>query len=137
MQARDNANKLRKTQTPEERLLWKRLKDRRLGIYKFRRQVPIDHVIVDFCCFKSRLIIELDGYSHKNTKIEDYSRDKYLKSQGFTIIRVWNSEIKRDIEKVIGKIIASLEPPSSGAVAPPSPVKGEGKSEKLSPCLLI
>ena len=51
MQARDNANKLRKTQTPEERLLWKRLKDRRLGIYKFRRQVPIDHVIVDFFCF--------------------------------------------------------------------------------------
>jgi len=113
MQTKDNAKKLRKFQTPEEQLVWKRLKNSRLGKYKFRRQVTIDSIIVDFCCFEKRLIIELDGNPHKGNKTTDLVRDNYLKSQGFKVIRIWNSEIQKDIEKVIDKIIDELETPSS------------------------
>nr|WP_254054450.1 DUF559 domain-containing protein [Sphingorhabdus sp. EL138] len=38
--------------TPQERLLWNRLRDRQLGGYKFRKQQPIGPYIVDFICNK-------------------------------------------------------------------------------------
>jgi very-short-patch-repair endonuclease/LmbE family N-acetylglucosaminyl deacetylase len=131
MLSKDNANKLRKNQTPEEELLWKRLKNRRLAEFKFRRQAVIDSLIVDFCCFEKKLVIELDGSQHISNRPADFARDNYLKSQGFKILRIWNGEIKKDIEKVLDKIIKELESPSSGAIAPPSPVKGEGKVDVL------
>ena len=128
MLAEKNAKKLRKLQTPEEKILWERIKNRRLGNYKFRRQAIIDLLIVDFCCFEKRLVIELDGFGHRKNKPIDMNRDRYLKSQGFRIIRLWNSEIDQNLEKTINKILVALESPSSGAVAPPSPVKGEGQN---------
>ena len=121
MLTKDNANKLRKSQTPEEQLLWNRLKDRRLGEYKFRRQVTLDNFIVDFCCFEKRLVIELDGHPHLERKANDFLRDNYLKSQGFRVFRIWNSDIQKNIENVLDKILFALESPSSGAIAPPSP----------------
>jgi len=129
VQTKDNAKKLRRSQTPEELKLWNRLKNGRLAEYKFRRQVTIDNFIVDFCCFKERLIIELDGQPHRESKLNDKHRDEYLKSQGFTVIRFWDGQIQGDFEKILNIIISALESPSSG-LRPPSPVKGEGKNEK-------
>lgn len=114
MQTKPISKKLRKEQTPEEKLLWKNLKDRRLADYKFRRQVTIDDYIVDFCSFEKRLVIELDGYQHLNTKSKDQERDQRLTADGFKIIRMWNSEVNKDIHKVLDKIIKALETPSSG-----------------------
>jgi very-short-patch-repair endonuclease len=55
------ARRLRRQQTNAERLLWSRLRDRRLDGWKFRRQFPIDRFVVDFLCADAHLIIELDG----------------------------------------------------------------------------
>jgi len=55
---------LRRDQTDAERVPWFRLRDRRLRGLKFKRQVPIDRYIVDFCCTDAGLIIELDGGQH-------------------------------------------------------------------------
>ena len=58
------ARRLRLDQTDAERVLWLRLRDRRLGGWKFRRQFPIDRFIVDFFCADAHLIVELDGGQH-------------------------------------------------------------------------
>jgi very-short-patch-repair endonuclease len=55
------ARRLRRNQTDAERLLWFRLRDRRLEGLKFKRQVPIERFVVDFFCADAKLIVELDG----------------------------------------------------------------------------
>ena len=59
-----NAKELRQSLTPAERILWERLRDRRLSSLKFRRQHPIGAFIVDFYCPAARLVIEIDGGIH-------------------------------------------------------------------------
>jgi len=60
----DRARSLRKSLTDTERLLWSKLRGRRFGGFKFRRQVPLGPFIADFVCFEQRLIVELDGGQH-------------------------------------------------------------------------
>jgi very-short-patch-repair endonuclease len=55
------ARRLRQSLTDAEQRLWPALRDRRLQNYKFRRQYPIGHYIVDFACTEYGLVIELDG----------------------------------------------------------------------------
>jgi very-short-patch-repair endonuclease len=53
---------LRKNQTPQEIILWSRLRNRGLNKLKFRRQYSIGKYIVDFVCLDKKVIIELDGW---------------------------------------------------------------------------
>jgi len=69
--------------------------------YKFRRQVPIDHFIVDFICFEARLIIEVDGEIHKYQQKYDRLREEYLVAQKFTVLRFTNQEVFDDLERVL------------------------------------
>jgi cyclase len=46
--------------TEVEKILWKELRNNKLG-YKFRRQHPISNFIIDFYCHEAKLAIELDG----------------------------------------------------------------------------
>ena len=55
---------MRRLDSLAEKLAWVLLRNRRMFGLKFRRQVPIDHFIVDFYCHELRLIIELDGTIH-------------------------------------------------------------------------
>jgi very-short-patch-repair endonuclease len=68
------AKRLRRNQTDAERVLWFQLRGRRLQGLKFKRQVPIDRYVVDFCCAEARLIIELDGGQHATRLSEDANR---------------------------------------------------------------
>ena len=52
-----NAREPRKNLTEAERTLWRHLRLRQFGGYKFRRQQPIGNYIVDFVCLEKRLII--------------------------------------------------------------------------------
>jgi len=103
-------------------MLWKHLRLRQIGDFKFRRQQPIDHYILDFVCLEKRLIVEIDGGHHSDQPVRDAKHDEYLKSQGFSVLRFWNNEVLRTIEAVKEKIISTLDaapPPSS------SPARGE------------
>ena len=51
------ARSLRKHPTEAERLLWRHLRLRQLGGWKFRRQQPVGPYIVDFVCLEARLIV--------------------------------------------------------------------------------
>ena len=115
--ANARARELRRSRTLAERRLWWKLRDLKHAGFKFRQQVPIDHFIVDFACLSNRLIVEVDGGTHgTNEEIaRDRRREQYLRDQGFRIVRVWNSEVRENIDGVMDTIVDALGPP------PPSP----------------
>jgi very-short-patch-repair endonuclease len=102
---RRNKN-LRKNSTPQEIILWSRLRAKRFKDLKFRRQYLIGKYIVDFICLEKKLIIELDGWQHKEENQERYDekRTKYLERNGFKVIRFWNNEVNNNSEGVFLKI---------------------------------
>jgi very-short-patch-repair endonuclease len=109
------ARKLRRNQTDAERALWFRLRDRRLRGLKFRRQMPIDRYVVDFCCEAARLIIELDGGQHVERSQQDVERTAALEAHGYLVLRFWNNDVLRNIEGVLQSIVETLSP------SPPHP----------------
>jgi len=121
---RDRARSLRKSNTPAEHKLWRRLRKRQLHGFKFRRQQPIGQYIVDFLCLEARLVIELDGGWHAEDlkAIEDGHRSAYLQSQGYTVVRFWNNEVTEDMRGVVERIAEHLFKRSlTWRFAPPSP----------------
>jgi very-short-patch-repair endonuclease len=85
----ETARRLRRDSTDAERALWRLLRARQLSDYKFRRQQPIDHYIVDFICFAHRLVIEVDGGQHGVNVAYDERRTMYLENHGFRVLRFW------------------------------------------------
>ena len=110
------ARKLRKESTTDENKLWFLLQGRRFRGYKFRRQVLIGQYFVDFCCYKERLVLELDGGNHRKmeNKLYDIERTKYLNNQGFSVVRLWNSELEKP-SLVVNKISEALSTPHLSA----------------------
>ncbi len=94
---------LRNDMTPQEKKLWSYLKQSRLG-YKFQRQHSTGNYIVDFYCFKKKLIIELDGHHHADNKGYDEQRTLYFKTLGFNVLRFWNNDVNTNIEAIIDTI---------------------------------
>ena len=115
------ARRLRHDPPATERLLWKLLRDRRLGDLKFRRQVPIGRYVADFVCLRHRLIIEAGG-PHHDASATDPIRDAWLRGQGFRVLRVPNAEIQGRPDHVLGLILEACS-------VPPSPLAGEGGRE--------
>ncbi|PIP28603.1 MAG: cytosine methyltransferase [Candidatus Moranbacteria bacterium CG23_combo_of_CG06-09_8_20_14_all_35_22] len=101
----EKRKRLRNNLTPQEIILWSRLRCEQLG-YKFRRQHSIGNYIVDFYCPKKKLIIELDGCQHKRKKDIKYDakRTNYFEFLGISVLRFWNNEVNENLEGVVLKI---------------------------------
>ena len=95
---RDRARQLRHNQTDVEAKLWSRLRARKIAGAKFRRQYPIGHLIVDFCCFEQRLVVELDGGQHAEAGAFDQRRTDFLVAEGYRVLRFWNNEVTENID---------------------------------------
>jgi len=100
---------LRRESTDAERLLWSRLRGQRLLGYKFRRQHPIGHFIVDFVCTECALVIELDGGQHLERTVEDSARTRVLQDMGYRVIRFWNHQVLTETAAVLAAIREKLE----------------------------
>ena len=127
--ANERARALRKRLTPQEVKLWVRLRELKPLGFHFRRQVPMGPFIIDFVSFGSRLAIELDGGQHgiPNGMRADRERDAFLHSQGFKVLRFWNSDIDQNLTGVVETIItAAGDPHPAGQEAGHPPRKGEG-----------
>jgi very-short-patch-repair endonuclease len=96
--------------TTAERKLWSVLRNRGLGA-KFRRQVPIGPYVVDFAAVSERLVIEVDGGQHAES-VRDVTRDHFLASQGFHVLRVWNHDVLANLEGVVDAVCRALKAPS-------------------------
>lgn len=61
---------------------------------------------MDFYCPEKKLIIELDGWQHKEEKQERYDKERteFMENLEFKIIRFWNNDINNNLDGVIFKI---------------------------------
>jgi very-short-patch-repair endonuclease len=111
--------------TDAERKLWRALRSRSTGA-KFRRQVPLGPYIVDFVCFETKVIVEVDGSQHFEND-NDARRDRYFLERGFRVLRFWNNDVLLNLTGVLETIFAATHPsPGTPRGAPPSPSRGEG-----------
>ena len=99
--------------TDAERRLWQKLRQRQLSKCRFRRQMPMGQYIVDFVCLERRLIVEVDGGQHQEQGEYDARRDRWLREQGFRLLRFWNNEVLGNMEGVLRRILTYLSPPHS------------------------
>jgi very-short-patch-repair endonuclease len=113
---KEQARKLRRDATLEEKALWERLRDRKLQGLKFRRQVPIGPFIADFCCPDHRVVVELDGEGHREAQqaAHDSERDAYLRGLNYIVLRFSNQRILEDLDSVLREIASAIlkSPPS-------------------------
>ena len=98
----ERARGLRSNATREERKVWELLSRYRP---KFTRQLPIGPYIADFACRQAKLAVEIDGGQHAQSE-RDRVRDEWLRREGWTVFRVWNSDVR---ENPIGAAEAILD----------------------------
>jgi very-short-patch-repair endonuclease len=104
----DHARVLRNNATEAERLIWQRLRRRRLGGFRFRRQRPVGRYICDFVCLEAALVVELDGSQHVARASYDATRDAFLRSRGFRVLRFWNGDALARTDSVVETIFEAL-----------------------------
>ena len=107
-QLTENAKRLRKTMTKEERKLW----------YEFlrglsctvNRQKVIGAYIVDFFCASAKIVIELDGSQHYEAEAseKDARRDAYFKKVGIKVLRYTNLDISQNFQGVCEDILREI-----------------------------
>ena len=120
------ARRLRRQMTDAESLLWRHLRHRRLNGWKFKRQVPIDRYVVDFCCADARVIIEVDGGQHADQIDHDAKRTDVLSAMGYLVVRFWNNDVLTNINGVLETIMTTLDSLKS---VPPLPKGRGGRAE--------
>lgn len=89
--------------TIPEKLLWDRLKDRKLGV-RFVRQSPMFGYVADFYCAKALLVVEVDGLCHDRQKIYDKNRDEVLWKRGILTMRFTNEVVENNLPAVVALI---------------------------------
>ena len=94
------AKSMRKNMTREERHLW--FDFLRRYPLRIRRQVILGNHIVDFCCEKAQLIIEIDGSQHytPEEKEKDRKRTNDLKDLGYNVIRISNRDVMTNFDGI-------------------------------------
>lgn len=102
---------MRKHPTKAEDTLWQELRKNKLGV-RFHRQTIVMGWIVDFYCSRKKLVIEIDGDSHKGSKAKAYDlvRKKTMKEiLGLKTIRFKNKKVLNDLDGVIRIIRDNLK----------------------------
>ncbi|MBU1374569.1 MAG: DUF559 domain-containing protein [Alphaproteobacteria bacterium] len=105
------ARQLRRGMSEPEIILWSRLRLLRERGFHIRRQAPFKNYCLDFVCNTRRVVIEVDGSQHADdARVEhDAVRDAVLRRQGFTVLRFWASDVRRNLDWVMEQIVATLE----------------------------
>ena len=113
------SRQLRREPTEAESRLWCYLRLKNLDGARFRRQHTIEGFIVDFCCIRKRLIVEVDGSQHADNVAYDEDRTRVLGRQGFRVLRFWNGDVMHNIDGVLEAIFQGLfgSIPSDGSIS--------------------
>ncbi|WP_083198408.1 endonuclease domain-containing protein [Pararhizobium polonicum] len=106
-----NSRRLRKGTTDAESKLWRHLERIPIDGTHFRRQVPIGPYFADFVCHQIGLVIELDGSQHASPMglQHDEKRTAFLQSQGYHVLRFWNSDVFEELDAVLDTIFAIVQ----------------------------
>lgn len=89
-------------------MLWNELKAKKLGGYKFVRQMPIGPYFADFACRSAKLVIELDGSQHAESAY-DRRRDEFMRAEGYSVLRMWSSVAVKQTTSVCETILAAVD----------------------------
>jgi very-short-patch-repair endonuclease len=106
------AKDLRAKMTPAENVMWMLLRKHRQAGFYFRRQHPIARFIVDFCCTKAKLCIEVDGGIHDDQRERDDERTAWLESMGYRVLRFRNEDVLNAPHRVARDINHALQKPA-------------------------
>jgi very-short-patch-repair endonuclease len=98
------ARALRNNPTPAEEALWRTLRQVRP---RFTRQLRPGPLVADFACRRARLIVEVDGSQHADSKTDE-GRSAALEADGRRVIRFWNSDISGNLDGVVEAIVAAV-----------------------------
>ena len=127
------ARRLRQNETDAEHKLWNALRARRLADAKFIRQYPIGKYVADFVCREKALVVEVDGGQHVESE-QDEQRTRYLNARGYSVMRIWNNEVLRNLsgclEAVEAVLLGNPSPDWRFATATLSP---EGRGDDAAP----
>jgi len=98
----NKAKSMRSNPTYEEHIIWEMVRAKRFLGLKFKRQVLIGNYIADFLCVDKNVVIELDGGQHNEDSniIYDNKRTEYFEGNGYQVIRLWNNDIRNNLEGV-------------------------------------
>jgi very-short-patch-repair endonuclease len=91
-----------------EAVIWNELKAKKLGGYKFLRQMPIGPYFADFVCRSRKLVVELDGSQHAESDY-DRRRDAFMREQGYSVLRFWSGDAVKHTASVCETILAALD----------------------------
>jgi very-short-patch-repair endonuclease len=83
------ARALRRDAPAAERLVWRHLRNRQLGGWKFTRQESIGPYIADFVCREKMLVVEIDGATHSTDRelARDADRTTFLEGLSYRVVR--------------------------------------------------
>jgi hypothetical protein len=88
--------------------------------------------VVDFVCVYQKLIIEVDGAQHyAEQRAYDVARDRWLRSQGFRVLRFSDTEVLTRLDSVEQAILEALQRPHPSP--PPEPGEGAKVSKRPYP----
>ena len=104
------ARELRQRLTDTEKRLWVELRLYKIDGLQFRQQHPIGPYIVDFCCIRARLIVEIDGEIHEHQQEYDAERDDYLRTLGYSVLRFSNDQVLYKLDDVLAGIRLACSP---------------------------
>ena len=102
------AREMRKEPTPSERILWRYVCGGRLGV-RVRRQHPLPPFIADFFIASHKLVVEVDGGSHRGREAHDAARDVWLaRCYGVRVLRIDAELVERDVCAAVALIRVAL-----------------------------
>jgi very-short-patch-repair endonuclease len=104
----ETARRFRRELTPPERIMWERLRDKRLDGAKFRRQHPVGPYVLDFYCPAAHLAVEVDGGSHEGTAEADSVRDAWLAEHGVHVVRIPASVVFTNLAQALEPVRQAL-----------------------------
>lgn len=107
---RDLARSLRSNMTAAEKLLWKSIRKRQMGV-KFRRQVVIGPYIADFLSYDAKLVIELGANQNPVSSQTEADRSTYIRAQGLHLIHFRNADVLENLDNVLTRITTHIQRP--------------------------
>ena len=104
------AKKLRSNMTKPEKTLWKRLGQKRLGVWFYAQKLVYGY-ICDFWCPACGLCVEVDGPHHFNPsrQVSDDNRDAALRRKGIMTIRFPAKSVMGNPDKIAAIIKARVK----------------------------
>ena len=120
------ARELRNNPTPAELAIWHRVARFRPA---FTRQFVEAPFIIDLVCRKAKLAIELDGSQHIDAVEADARRTAFLESQGWRVIRLWNSDVLANPDGAAQHILSTAAECLGGTHPRPLPSR-EGRARR-------